>query len=107
MKRILEDGRLRLDNNLGENEIRPVTLGRKNYLFCGNHDSADDMCVILSLLNTARNHDVNPRLYLGDIIARMPYMQKATTEELSELLPHRWIKTHPEAISRNLRAKIK
>ena len=98
MKRILEDGRLKLDNNLGENEIRPVTLGRKNYLFCGNHESAGDMCVILSLLNTARNHDVNPRLYLGDIIARMPYMEKASPEELLELLPHRWILTHPDAI---------
>ena len=107
MQRILEDGRLKLDNNLGENEIRPVTLGRKNYLFCGNHESAGDMCVILSLLNTARNHDVNPRHYLGDIIARMPYMQKAASEELLELLPHRWIKRHPEALCRDIRAKAK
>ena len=107
MKRILEDGRIKLDNNLGENEIRPVTLGRKNYLFCGNHESADNMCVILSLLGTARNHDVNPRLYLGDIIARMPYMEKASPEELLELLPHRWIKNHPEAICKDIRAKAK
>ena len=107
MLRILEDGRLKLDNNLGENEIRPVTLGRKNYLFCCNHESAGDMCVILSLLNTARNHDVNPRLYLGDIIARMPYMEKASTEELLELLPHRWIKNHPEALCRDIRSKAK
>ena len=107
MKRILEDGRLKLDNNLGENEIRPVTLGRKNYLFCGNHESAGDMCVILSLLNTARNHDVNPRLYLNDIIARMPYMQKASSEELLDMLPHRWIQTHPEALCKDIRAKAK
>ena len=107
MKRVLEDGRLRLDNNLGENEIRPVTLGRKNYLFCGNHESAGDMCVILSLLNTARNHDVNPRPYLNDIIARMPYKQKATPEELLELLPHRWIKSHPEALCKDIRSKAK
>ena len=107
MKRILEDGRLKLDNNLAENEIRPVTLGRKNYLFCGNHESAGDMCVILSLLNTARNHDVNPRLYLNDIIAGMPYMRKASPEKLLDMLPHKWIKTHPEAICKNLRTKAK
>lgn len=46
MMRVLEDGRLKLDNNLAENEIRPITLGRKNYLSCGNHESAENMCVI-------------------------------------------------------------
>ena len=59
--RVLEDGRLLLDNNLAENEIRPITLGRKNYLFCGNHESAENICVIQSLLATCRNHDINPR----------------------------------------------
>ena len=45
MMRYLDDGRLLLDNNLAENEIRPVTLGRKNYLFCGNHEAAGNMAV--------------------------------------------------------------
>ena len=57
MMRVLDDGRLLLDNNLAENEIRPITLGRKNYLFCGNHESAENMCVIQSLLATCRNHN--------------------------------------------------
>ena len=43
MMRYLEDGRIRIDNNLAENEIRPITLGRKNYLFCGNHEAAENM----------------------------------------------------------------
>lgn len=73
-----------------ENEIRPITLGRKNYLFYGNHDAAQNMCVVISLLSTYRNHGVNPREYLGDIIARMPYMEKATHQQLVELLPHKW-----------------
>ena len=90
MMRYLEDGRIRIDNNLAENEIRPITLGRKNYLFCGNHEAAENMCVIISLLSTCRNHDVNPREYLNDIIARMPYMEKATYQQLVELLPHKW-----------------
>ena len=98
MMRVLDDGRLLLDNNLAENEIRPITLGRKNYLFCGNHESAENMCVIQSLLATCRNHDVNPRLYLNSVIASMPYFDKASEEDLIQLLPHRWKEYHPEAI---------
>lgn len=90
MMHYLEDGRLLLDNNLAENEIRPRTLGRKNYLFCGNHEAAENMSVVCSLLSTCKNHNVNPRLYLQDIIEKMPYMSKASHEELIELLPHRW-----------------
>ena len=98
MMRILDDGQLLLDNNLAENEIRPVTLGRKNYMFCGNHESAENMCVIQSLLATCRNHDVNPRLYLNSVIASMPYFDKASEEDLIQLLPHRWKRYHPEAV---------
>jgi len=90
MMRYLEDGRIKIDNNLAENEIRPITLGRKNYLFCGNHEAARNMTVICSLLATCKAHDVNPRDYLNDVITRMPYMQKATHEQLVELLPHKW-----------------
>jgi len=90
MTRYLEDGRIKIDNNLAENEIRPITLGRKNYLFCGNHEAARNMTVICSLLATCKAHEINPREYLNDVIARMPYMQKATHEQLVELLPHRW-----------------
>ena len=52
--------------------------------------AAENMCVISSLLSTCRNHDVNPREYLNDIISRMPYMEKASHEQLVELLPHKW-----------------
>ena len=98
MMRYLEDGRLLLDNNLAENEIRPITLGRKNYLFCGNHEAAQNMAVVCSLLATCRNHDVNPRDYLNDVIGQMPYHTKASHEELLQLLPHKWKLTHPESV---------
>ena len=98
MMRYLEDGMLLLDNNLAENEIRPITLGRKNYLFCGNHEAAENMAVVCSLLATCRNHDVNPRDYLNDVIGQMPYHAKASHEELIGLLPHKWKLTHPEAL---------
>ena len=98
MMHYLDDGRLLLDNNLAENEIRPITLGRKNYLFCGNHEAAGNMAVICSLLATCKAHDVNPRLYLNSVIADMPYMEKASQEELLEMLPHKWKLRHTEAI---------
>ena len=106
MMHYLDDGRLLLDNNLAENEIRPITLGRKNYLFCGNHEAAANMCIVNSLLATCRNHDVNPRFYLNDIISRMPYMTKATHDELVELLPHRWKLQHQDAIMTKLRDEV-
>lgn len=90
MMRYLNDGRIHIDNNLAENAIRPITLGRKNYLFCGNDEAAENMSVVCSLLATCKAHDVNPRDYLNFIIAKMPYMQKASYEELLELLPHNW-----------------
>ena len=98
MMRYLDDGRLLLDNNLAENEIRPITLGRKNYLFCGNHEAAQNMAVVCSLLATCRNHDVNPRDYLNDVISQMPCHTKASYEELLQLLPHKWKLTHPESV---------
>ena len=98
MMRYLEDGRLLLDNNLAENEIRPVTLGRKNYLFCGNHEAAENMAVVCSLLATCRNHDVNPRNYQNDVISQMPYHAKASREDLLQLLPHQWKHTHPGSV---------
>ena len=95
--RCLDDGRLYWDNNLAENVQRPITLSRKNFLFCGNHEAAANMSVICSLLATCKAHDVNPRDYLNDVIARMPYHKKATHEELLELLPHKWKLQHPES----------
>ena len=96
--RCLDDGRLYWDNNLAENVQRPNTLSRKNFLFCGNHEAAVNMSVICSLLATCKAHGVNPRVYLNDVIAQMPYHKKATQEELLNLLPHKWKLKHPECV---------
>ena len=79
--------------------IRPITLGWKNYLFYGNHEDAANMSVVCSLLATCKAHDVNPKEYLNDVIARMPYYKKAIHEELINLLPHKWKLQHPEKVS--------
>ena len=56
------------------------------------------MSVICSLLATYKAHDVNPRDYLNDIIAQMPYHKNAAHEELIKLPPHQWKLQHPESV---------
>jgi transposase len=60
----VQDGNLRIDNNLVENSIRPVALGRKNYLFAGNHEAAHRSAMLYSLLATCKLHNVNPIQWL-------------------------------------------
>jgi transposase len=90
------DGRLEIDNNLVENAIRPVALGRKNYLFAGSHDAARRGAIIYSLVVTAQLHDVEPFRYLKDVIARISdYPHK----QLADLLPQNWKRTFYTASS--------
>lgn len=88
MRSYLQDGRLKIDNNLAENAIRPIALSRKNFLFCGNHEAAENTAVICSLLSTCKARRVNPREWLNDTIAKLPYALEAKSrDELVKLLP--------------------
>ena len=87
LTRFTEDGRIELDNNLVENAIRPLALGRKNYLFAGSHRAARAMGVLYSLFGTCKLHMVNPEKWLTDVLKRMV---DQPPEKLAELLPHRW-----------------
>ena len=60
----LRDGKLKIDNNLIENSIRPVAIGRKNYLFAGNHEAAQRSAMLYSLFATCKLHQVNPIKWL-------------------------------------------
>jgi len=84
------DGRYKIDNNLIENTIRPLALGRKNYLFCGNHDAAENAAIMYSLLGCCIAADVNPREWLTDVLTRIPGYNKDYSKDLAELLPHNW-----------------
>ena len=86
-KRYVEDGRYLIDNNSIENNIRPVALGRKNYLFAGNHEAAQNAAMIYSFLGTCKKHKVNPNEWLVDILERLP---DCKTSELENLLPQNW-----------------
>ena len=84
------DGRYQIDNNLVENTIRPLALGRKNYLFCGNHDAAENAAIMYSLLGCCNAADVNPREWLTDILKKIPYYNIDYSRDLADLLPHNW-----------------
>ncbi len=71
LKAYTRDGRLEIDNNLVENAVRPVALGRKNYLFAGSHESAKRAAIMYSLLAIAKRHNVEPFAYLKHILTRI------------------------------------
>lgn len=82
--RYIDDGRFQIDNNLIENSIRPVALGRKNYLFAGSHEAAQQAAVIYSILATCKLHGVEPFAYLTKILSIIP---DYPANQLHKLLP--------------------
>lgn len=89
LSRYVNDGRINIDNNLIENAIRPLALGRKNYLFCGNDASAYRAAIVYSLISTCKAVDVDPRTWMEDVLRKIPYYQRDQLD-LAELLPFNW-----------------
>ncbi len=85
--RYIEDGNLPIDNNWMENRIRPVALGRANWLFAGSLRAGKRAAVVMSLIQSAKLNGHNPYRYLADILERLPTQPASCLEEL---LPHRW-----------------
>ena len=83
------DGIYRIDNNLIENTIRPLALGRKNYLFAGNHNAAQNAAMIYSFFATCKMNEINPYLWLHDVFKRLP---EHKANKLHQLLPQNWKK---------------
>ena len=89
----LADGRLPIDNNDVERELRRVALGRKNWLFLGSEDAGDRTATILSVVASAHRHDLDVRAYLHDALERL-----ARGGALAPLLPDAWKAAHPEHV---------
>ena len=81
----IEDGRLRPDNNLVENAIRPFVVGRKNWLFAGSPDGAKASATFFTLIETAKANGLEPYTYLRHIFEKLPIVQ--TEQDLKDLLP--------------------
>jgi transposase len=82
--RYIDQGRFHIDNNLIENSIRPVALGRKNYLFAGSHEAAQQAAVIYSLVGTCKINNIEPFAYLTKILSIIP---DYPVNQLHKLLP--------------------
>jgi len=87
LTRYLDDGGLPADNNRVENLIRPIAIGRNNWLFAGSLRAGKRAAAIMSLVHSARLNGHDPYAYLRDVLERLP-TQPAT--RIDELLPHRW-----------------
>jgi len=90
LMRYLGDGRLPADNNWIENRIRPIALGRNNWLFAGSLRAGQRAAAIMSLIGSAKMNDLDPYAYLSDVLARLP---THPARRIDELLPHRWRST--------------
>jgi transposase len=80
----LKDGNLQIDNNLIENAIRPLALGRKNYLFAGSHDAANNIAMYYSFFATCKKNDVNPLKWLSYVLKNI---NNTKIPDLNKLLP--------------------
>ena len=90
LRRYVDDGHWEIDNNLVENSIRPLALGRKNYMFAGSHRGAQRAAMFYSFFGSCQKLGINPYTWLKDVLERIP---EHKANKLHELLPHNWINT--------------
>ncbi|HRH18347.1 MAG TPA: transposase, partial [Aquabacterium sp.] len=88
LTRFIDDGRLPIDNNWIENQMRPIAIGRKNWLFAGSLLAGQRAAAIMSLIQSAKLNGHDPHAYLRDVLRRLP-THKAS--QIGDLLPHRWV----------------
>ena len=98
LKNYLSDRFARMDNNVAERAIRPLTIGRKNWLFFGSEDGGEAGAILFSLVQTCRGLGINPREYLEDVMRRM---MDHPRQKLFELLPDEWQKARQQISSKS------
>jgi hypothetical protein len=87
----LEDGRLEIDNNRSERAIKPIVIGRKNFLFMGGPKGGWAAAITFSLIESCKQNGVDPYYYLADVLERIP---THPNKRIHELLPHHWKPDH-------------
>ncbi|MFO1036180.1 MAG: IS66 family transposase [Geminicoccaceae bacterium] len=88
LTRFLDDGRIELDSNTVERSIRPIALNRKNALFAGSDEGAENWAVLATLIECCKLHGVNPNAYLTDVLTRL--VNGHLESRLGELTPWAW-----------------
>jgi transposase len=90
--RFLDDGRIELDTNIVERGIRPIVLNRKNALFAGHDEGAENWACVASLIETCKLNDVEPQAYIADVLDKLVNLWPAS--RIDELMPWAWPKVH-------------
>jgi len=89
--RYLNDARFTIDNNVAERAVRPLAVGRKNWLFVGGDGGLPSAAVLMSLCASAKRHALNPWAYLTDVLTQLA----AKPADVTHLLPDAWAKQRP------------
>ena len=92
LTQFLGDGQLPINNNWIENQIRPIAIGRNNWLFAGSLRAGQRAAAVMSLIQSAKLNGHDPYAYLKDLLARLPTQKNS---QIDELLPPRWQPTNP------------
>ena len=88
LARFLDDGRIEIDSNAVERAMRPIALNRKNALFAGHDEGAENWAMIASLIESSKLNDINPAEYLADVITKL--VNNWPNNRIAELTPWRW-----------------
>ena len=95
MERYVLDGRLAIDNNAAENALRPIVVGRKNWLFAGSDNGGRTGAVLASLVASCKRHGVDPYAYLKDMLTRIA---STPVSQLDQFLPDQWKAAHAATV---------
>jgi transposase len=87
LTRFVDDGQMPVDNNWIENQIRPIAIGRNNWLFAGSLRAGQRAAAVMSLIQSARMNGHDPWAYINDVLSRLPTHRNT---RINELLPHHW-----------------
>ena len=96
LTRYLDDGNVPIDNNAAENAVRPLCVGRKNWLFVGSQQAGERAAVVMSLIESAKLNGHDPWAYLKDVFDRLPTLKQ---RDLAQLLPHNWRPANAAAVA--------
>jgi len=92
LTQFLDNGQLPIDNNWIENQIRPIAIGRNNWMFAGSLRAGQRAAAVMSLIQSAKLNGHDPYAYIKDVLTRLPTQKNS---QIDELLPHRWQPAKP------------
>ena len=103
LRRVLDDGKLPLDNTRSERSLRKIVVGRKNWMFYGSDHHAESAAAIFSIIASCRMHSLDPQQYLDEVLRILPYWPR---DRYLELAPNNWRATRPKLDPDELNAPL-